>query len=136
MVKMWAYGTTKSHLEKTISIPLDQRKPSDGIIRMEVDIPEIGPDEVLLRVKSSALNYNSIWSSLAHPIDPFALNVGFVKNNPACADHLQDYSIFGSDACGEIVSMGSEVRNFQVGDEVMDSSVKARLAQMQVSLGA
>ena len=119
MVKMWAYGTTKSHLEKTLSIPLDQRKPSDGLIRMEVDIPAIDPDEVLIRVKASALNYNSIWSSLAHPVDPFALNMGFVKKNRACSEHLQDYSIFGSDACGEIVSIGLDVRNFQVGEDVI-----------------
>lgn len=117
--KMWAYGTTRSHLEKTLSIPLEQRKPSDGLVRMQVEIPKIGPDEVLIRVKASALNYNSIWSSLAHPIDPFALNTGFVKRNPKYTEHVQDYSIFGSDACGEIVSVGSEVTNFAVGQDVI-----------------
>lgn len=119
MVKMWAYGTTKDHLKTTLDIPFNKRLPSDGLIKFEVEIPTVGPDEVLVKVDASALNYNSIWSSLAHPIDPVALNAGFVKRNPSYRDHIQDFSIFGSDACGEIVELGSRVSEFEVGHQVI-----------------
>ena len=59
MVKMWAYGTTKDHLKTTLDIPFNKRLPSDGLIKFEVEIPTVGPDEVLVKVDASALNYNS-----------------------------------------------------------------------------
>jgi hypothetical protein len=61
MVKMWAYGTTKGHLKSTLDISFDKRMPSDGLIKLEVDIPTVGPDDVLVKVNASALNYNSIF---------------------------------------------------------------------------
>ena len=43
---MWAFGTTKKKIIETQKIPLADRKPSDGIILMEVPIPEIKDNEV------------------------------------------------------------------------------------------
>ncbi len=116
---MWAFGTTKKKIIETQRIPLADRKPSDGIILMELPVPEIKDNEVLVEVKSSALNYNSIWSSLCHPISPFQLINSHISRNKSDIDHDKDFAIFGSDASGIIVKAGKMVKNWQEGDEVV-----------------
>ena len=61
---MWAYGVTKKSVDEVSKLKLSERKPSEGVLKMDVPIPEINNDEVLIKVKASALNFNSIWSSL------------------------------------------------------------------------
>lgn len=116
---MWAYGTTKEIVSKLQKIPLSERKPSDGVIKMEVLEPILGDDEVLVKVKSSALNYNSIWSSLSHPVSPFQLINQHIARNKSDINHLQDYAIFGSDASGIIAKKGKGVKKWKEGDEVV-----------------
>ena len=119
MTKMWAYGITKEIDAKIQKVPIKDRKPSDSITKLEVPIPEIKDDEVLVEVKASALNYNSVWSSLSYPISPFALINQHVMRNKAESDHLQDFAIFGSDASGIIAKKGKNVSRFKEGDEVL-----------------
>jgi len=114
---MWAYGTTKKNRMHTLNKAND--KPSFGIERFEIDLPELKSGEVLIKVKASGLNFNSIWSSLAHPIDPFALISGHVSRNPRDIDHNQDYAIFGSDASGIIIQVAEDITQWREGDEVV-----------------
>jgi crotonyl-CoA reductase len=116
---MWAYGINKEKLLEINKIPLEQRKPSNGVMLLDIAIPKIKDDEVLIEVKSSALNYNSIWSSLAFPISPFQLINQHIARNKRDADHEQDYAIFGSDASGVIVEVGKNVSKWKEGDEVI-----------------
>ncbi|MDA9985246.1 crotonyl-CoA carboxylase/reductase [Flavobacteriaceae bacterium] len=116
---MWAYGINKDTVKKVVSIPLDQRKPSDYILKLDIPKPKISADEVLVKVKSSALNYNSIWSTLCHPISPFQLINQYVARNKHESSHLQDFAIFGSDASGIIEKVGDNVKNWKVGDHVI-----------------
>jgi crotonyl-CoA reductase len=116
---MWAYGIDKEKVAALQKIPLDQRKPSDGLVKLEVPKPQLNDDEVLIKVKASALNYNSIWSSLTHPVAPFQLINQHIVRNPSDANHQQDYAIFGSDASGIIVEVGKNVRGWKEGDEVV-----------------
>ncbi len=116
---MWAYGVNKDIVANLQKIPLADRKPSDGVIKMEVPEPILNDDEVLIKVKASALNYNSIWSSLSHPISPFQLINGHIARNPHDISHQQDYAIFGSDASGIIVKTGKDAHGWKEGDEVV-----------------
>ena len=116
---MWAYGTTKELVSEVKRIDLSMRLPSQGIKKLEVDIPQLNDDEVLIKVKTSSLNYNSIWSSLSHPISPFQLIQRHVHRNPNDKDHLLDYAIFGSDAAGVIFKVGKNVKDWKEGDEVI-----------------
>lgn len=116
---MWAYGIDKETAANLQKIPLDQRKPSDGLVKLDVPEPLLNDGEVLVKVKSSALNYNSIWSSLAHPISPFQLINQHIARNTCDIDHQQDYAILGSDASGVIAKVGKNVRNWKEGDEVI-----------------
>lgn len=116
---MWAYGIDKETVKKAVSIDLSERKPSDYLVKLEVPIPEISSNEVLVKVNCSALNYNSIWSTLCHPISPFQLISGYVGRNKHESSHLQDFAIFGSDASGTIEKVGDNVKNWKVGDNVI-----------------
>jgi len=116
---MWAYGIGKEAVAELQKAPLEERKPSRGIKRLEVPTPEPKDDEVLVKVKSSALNYNSIWSGLCHPLSPFQLINRHVSRNIQCDDHAQDYAIFGSDASGVVVKAGKNVMGWNQGDEVI-----------------
>ncbi len=116
---MWAYGLNKNRFKKVLHTPFEKRKPSDGLEKLEISVPEINSDEVLVRVKSSALNYNSIWSSLCHPLTPEQLISSYVQRNPRATDHLKDYYIFGSDAAGVIEEVGKNVHGWSIGDSVI-----------------
>jgi crotonyl-CoA reductase len=116
---MWAYGVDKEKLKEIQSVRLEDRIPSLGIKKLDVPIPTLKPDEVLIKPKYSALNFNSLWSSVGYPVTPFQLISGHVSRNPADKDHLLDYAIFGSDCSGTIVNVGTNVQNWSINDEVV-----------------
>jgi len=71
-----------------------------------VNVPSIGPDEVLVLVMAAGVNYNGVWAALGRPVSPMDM-------------HDQDFHIAGSDAAGIVWAVGSNVRNWRVGDEVV-----------------
>jgi crotonyl-CoA carboxylase/reductase len=79
----------------------------DSAMQVEVvDTPEIDPHEVLIMVMAAGVNYNGVWACLGKPISPFDY-------------HKADYHIAGSDASGIIYKVGSKVKRWKVGDEVV-----------------
>ena len=66
----------------------------------ELPDPEPKPHEVLIDVKASALNYNDVWGMRGTPI-------------PVDLPHVS-----GSDAAGDVIAVGSEVKGIKVGDRV------------------
>jgi NADPH:quinone reductase-like Zn-dependent oxidoreductase len=68
----------------------------------EVAEPDVSPNDVLLRVRAAACNYNDIWARRGMP----GMSVIFPH-------------ISGSDVAGEVVKAGSEVHNVKPGDEVV-----------------
>jgi zinc-binding alcohol dehydrogenase/oxidoreductase len=66
------------------------------------DIPEpaIGPDDVKIKVKTSALNHMDLWVTRGMPKPP-------LPHVPGC------------DVAGVVEAVGSEVKNVKVGDEVV-----------------
>ncbi|MDW8047216.1 MAG: crotonyl-CoA carboxylase/reductase [Chloroflexota bacterium] len=76
-----------------------------------IDVPEPGPDEVLVFVMAAGVNYNNVWAGLGIPIDVIAARQK--KGEP------WDHHIGGSDASGIVYKVGSNVKNVQVGDRVV-----------------
>ncbi len=84
--------------------------PRDAWKREVLPTPTIGPDEVLIYVMASGINYNNVWAALGQPLDVIAerLKMG----------EPEDFHAGGSDCSGIVWATGKDVRNVKVGDEV------------------
>ncbi len=119
MTNIWAYGIKKEDSKNILKIPYKSRIPSMGISLLEIPMLVAKNNEVIVKVFSSALNYNSIWSSISHPISPFQLINNHIRRNPDDSDHSLDFAILGSDAAGVVAEVGKDVKDFKEGDEVI-----------------
>ncbi|MCW2987365.1 MAG: crotonyl-CoA reductase [Solirubrobacterales bacterium] len=75
----------------------------------EVEVPEPGPFEVIVRVMAAGVNFNSIWAALAEPISVFGYG-----DHPEWGHHIP-----GSDASGIVWKVGAGVTRWKPGDEVV-----------------
>ncbi len=87
----------------------------------EVQMPELAPDEVLIAVMASAINYNTVWSATFEPIPTFRFLERYGRLGKWDARHDLPYHVLGSDAAGVIVRVGVGVRRWAVGDRVVAS---------------
>ncbi|MFZ1925950.1 MAG: crotonyl-CoA carboxylase/reductase [Solirubrobacteraceae bacterium] len=85
----------------------------------EVPLPELAPDEVLLAVMASAINYNTVWSAMFEPIPTFRFLEALGRRGGWDARHDLPQHVVGSDAAGVIVRAGEAVRHWSVGDRVV-----------------
>lgn len=86
-------------------------EPTEAFQSEVVDIPELGPRDVLVYVMAAGVNYNNVWAALGIPIDVIG-----ARNK---AGEPEKFHIGGSDASGIVWKVGSEVTNVKVGDEVV-----------------
>jgi crotonyl-CoA reductase len=85
----------------------------------EVPLPELAPDEALLAVMASAINYNTIWSAMFEPISTFRFLERLGQNGGWDTRHDLPHHVIGSDAAGIVVQVGSAVRRWSPGDRVV-----------------
>ncbi|MDP8906248.1 MAG: alcohol dehydrogenase catalytic domain-containing protein, partial [Thermoproteota archaeon] len=80
-------------------------KDPTKVIKIEdIDVPKIKPNEVLIKVESSAYNYNDLWAIWGEPV-----------KTPL--PHIS-----GSDVAGTVVEAGDDVTKFKAGDRVVSHS--------------
>jgi crotonyl-CoA reductase len=85
----------------------------------EVPMPALAPDEVLLAVMASSINFNPVWSATFLPVPTFAFLSRFGRQDRWGARHDQPWHVIGSDASGVVVRVGTGVRRWSVGDRVV-----------------
>ncbi|MGC5041343.1 MULTISPECIES: crotonyl-CoA carboxylase/reductase [unclassified Streptomyces] len=90
----------------------------------DVPMPELAPDEVLLAVMASSVNYNTVWSGIFEPLPTFDFLKAYGKQGRWQARHDQPYHVLGSDAAGVVVRVGDGVRRWKIGDHVTVSPVQ------------
>ena len=81
-------------------------EPEEAMQVEVVDIPELDSHDVLVLVLAAGVNYNGVWAGLGVPISPFDV-------------HKAEFHIAGSDASGVVYAVGSKVKRWKVGDEVV-----------------
>ncbi|MBV9384171.1 MAG: crotonyl-CoA carboxylase/reductase [Streptosporangiaceae bacterium] len=86
-----------------------------------VPMPELAPDEALIAVMASSINYNTVWSAMFEPLPTFGFLRKFAQQGGFAERHDQNYHVVGSDAAGVIVRVGSAVRRWRIGDHVVAS---------------
>ncbi|MFI6446258.1 crotonyl-CoA carboxylase/reductase [Kitasatospora sp. NPDC050543] len=84
-----------------------------------VPMPDLAPDEALVAVMASAVNYNTVWSAMFEPIPTFHFLQQMGRGGGWDARHDLPHHVLGSDASGVVVRTGSSVRRWRVGDHVV-----------------
>ena len=84
----------------------------------EVARPEIAPDEAVVAVMASSINFNTVWTSIFEPLSTFGFLDRLGKESEWGARHALPYHVVGSDASGVVLRVGSAVRNWKPGDKV------------------
>jgi crotonyl-CoA reductase len=85
----------------------------------DIPMPELAPDEVVIAIMASALNYNTVWSARFEPIPGFVFLDFLGKTGGWNERHDQDFQVLGSDAAGVVVATGSSVSRWKVGDRAV-----------------
>jgi crotonyl-CoA carboxylase/reductase len=84
-------------------------QPTDAFQLEEIEVPEPGAFEVIVRVMAAGVNYNNVWAALGKPVSVFNY-----------ADHPEyGHHIGGSDASGVVWKVGEGVTRWKPGDEVI-----------------
>ncbi len=89
----------------------------------DVPMPELAPNEVLVAVMASGINYNTVWSARFEPVPTFTFLRHYGRQDRWAARHDRPYHVVGSDAAGVVVRTGAGVRRWKAGDEVVVSPV-------------
>ncbi len=86
-------------------------EPENAWQREVIPVPEIGPKDVLIYTMATGINYNNVWASLGYPVDVIADRQK--KGEP------EDFHAGGSDCTGIVWAIGKDVKNVEIGDEVV-----------------
>jgi crotonyl-CoA carboxylase/reductase len=84
-------------------------EPEDAFQLEEIEVPQPGAFEVIVRVMAAGVNYNNVWAALGQPV-----SVMKYGDHPEFGHHIG-----GSDASGIVWKVGDGVTRWKVGDEVV-----------------
>ena len=95
-------------------------EPKDAFQIEEIEVPEPGAFEVIVRVMAAGVNFNNVWAALGKPVSVF-------RYHPE-----EDHHIGGSDASGVVWKVGEGVTRWKVGDEVVIHCNQASYEDVEV----
>jgi crotonyl-CoA carboxylase/reductase len=97
-------------------------EPIDAFQIEEIEVPEPGAFEVIVRVMAAGVNYNNVWAALGQPV-----GVWRYGDHPEYGHHIG-----GSDASGIVWKVGEGVTKWQPGDEVIIHCNQASYEDIEV----
>ena len=95
-------------------------EPIDAFQLEEIEVPQPGAFEVVVRVMAAGVNFNNVWASLGEPVSVFRYHPN------------EDHHIGGSDASGIVWAVGEGVTKWQPGDEVVIHCNQASYEDIEV----
>jgi crotonyl-CoA carboxylase/reductase len=99
-----------------------QGEPVDAFQLEEIETPQPGAFEVVVRVMAAGVNFNNVWAALGEPVS--VMRYG---------DHPQyGHHIGGSDASGIVWKVGDGVTRWKPGDEVVIHCNQASYEDVEV----
>jgi crotonyl-CoA reductase len=96
----------------------DDRDPRKALRVEEFPLPELAPDEAYVAVMASAINFNTVWTSIFRPLPTFGFLQRLGRESYWGKRHDQPFHVVGSDASGVVLRTGSAVRLWKPGDRV------------------
>ena len=82
------------------------KDPRKSLHLQEVPTPELGPGEAIVAVMASAINYNTVWTSIFEPVSTFGFLKRYGRSSSLAAKHDQPYHVVGSDLSGVVLRVG------------------------------
>jgi crotonyl-CoA reductase len=108
----------KDEVDMFSGLPSADKDPRKSLHVQEVPVPELAPDEAYIAVMASAINFNTVWTSIFEPLPTFGFLSRLGRESVWGKRHDLPYHVVGSDAAAVVVRVGSAVRNWKPGDRV------------------
>ncbi|HEY4017762.1 MAG TPA: crotonyl-CoA carboxylase/reductase [Pseudonocardiaceae bacterium] len=124
------YRAVTVHADETemfAGLPSAEKDPRKSLHIEDVPTPELGPGEALVAVMASAINYNTVWTSIFEPMSTFGFLKRYGKTSPLAKRHDLPYHIVGSDLAGVVLRTGPGVNAWKAGDEVVAHCLSVEL---------
>ena len=115
---MQAAVVRKDEVDMFEGIESHQKDPRKSLHVDEVPIPPLGPNEVLIAPMASALNFNTVWTSIFEPLSTFLFLEKMGRLGELGKRHDLPYHIVGSDAAAVVLRTGPGVTRWKPGDRV------------------
>ncbi len=103
------------------------KDPRKSLRLDEVPTPELGPGEAVVAVMASAINYNTVWTSIFEPLSTFSFLRRYGKLSPLAKRHDLPYHVVGSDLAGVVLRTGPGVNSWKPGDQVVAHCLSVEL---------
>jgi crotonyl-CoA reductase len=103
------------------------KDPRESLHAQEVDTPELGPGEALVAVMASAINYNTVWTSIFEPVPTFGFLQRYGRLSPLARRHDLPYHVVGSDLSGVVLRTGPGIHAWKTGEEVVAHCLSVEL---------
>ena len=103
------------------------KDPREALHVQDVPTPELGPGEALVAVMASAVNYNTVWTSIFEPLSTFGFLERYGRLSPLTKRHDLPYHVVGSDLAGVVLRTGAGVNRWKPGDEVVAHCLSVEL---------
>jgi len=108
-----------------------EKDPRKSLHVQSVPTPELGPGEAIIAVMASAINYNTVWTSIFEPIPTFEFLKRYGRSSTLARKHDQPYHVVGSDLSGVVLRVGPGVTRWNAGDEVVAHCLSVELEDPQ-----
>ncbi len=107
------------------------KDPRKSLHVEDVALPELGPGEAYVAVMASAINYNTVWTSIFEPMSTFGFLERYGKSSPLAKKHDLPYHVVGSDLAGVVLKTGPGVHTWQPGREVVAHCLSVELESFE-----
>jgi crotonyl-CoA reductase len=108
-------------------LPTKEKDPRKSLHVDDVPLPELGPGEAYVAVMASAINYNTVWTSIFEPVSTFGFLERYGRLSPLAKRHDLPYHVVGSDLAGVVLQTGPGVHSWQPGTEVVAHCLSVEL---------
>ncbi len=108
-----------------------EKDPRKSLHVQEVQTPEVGPGEAIVAVMASAINYNTVWTSIFEPVSTFSFLEKYGRSSELARKHDQPFHVVGSDLAGVVLRVGPGVTRWKAGDEVVAHCLSVELEDPQ-----
>lgn len=121
----------KDEVDMFEGVATRDKDPRKSLHVDEVPMPELGPGEAFVAVMASAINYNTVWTSIFEPVSTFGFLERYGRNSELTKRHDLPYHIVGSDLAGVVLAVGPGVTKWKAGDRVVAHCLSVEMEDPQ-----